>query len=62
MVIYSRKIMIHYQSQDDASYHANQHARIAISLLHIPFVFAQIMRQQILHSIQMERYEANRVM
>jgi hypothetical protein len=34
-----KKITIHHRSQGDASYHVQQHARIAIVLLHTPFVF-----------------------
>jgi hypothetical protein len=31
--------MIHRQSQDNASYHVRQHARMMISLLYLRFLF-----------------------
>jgi hypothetical protein len=34
-----KKTMTHYRSHDDASHHVRQHARMAISLLHTPFIF-----------------------
>jgi hypothetical protein len=34
-----KKTMTHHLSQEDASYHVRQHARMVISLLHSPFVF-----------------------
>jgi hypothetical protein len=37
--MYSRETMTHYRSQDDASHHVPQHARMAASLLHTPFIF-----------------------
>jgi hypothetical protein len=37
--MYSRKTMTHRQSQDDASYQVRQHARMATSFSHTPFVF-----------------------
>jgi hypothetical protein len=39
MMMYSRKITAHHRSQNDANYHVQQHARMAMSLLHTPFVF-----------------------
>jgi hypothetical protein len=37
--MYSRKTVTHHWSQDDASSHVQQHTKMAISLLHTPFVF-----------------------
>jgi hypothetical protein len=37
--MYSRKITIYHHSQNDTNYHVQQHARMIILLLHIPFIF-----------------------
>jgi hypothetical protein len=57
--MYQRKTTTHHQSQDDASDHVPQYARMAIYFLHIPFVFGTIRAQQMRHPTQMERFEFN---
>jgi hypothetical protein len=57
--MYQRKTTTHRQSQDDASYHFRQHARMATYFLHTPFVFGKITAQQMRHPTQMERFESN---
>jgi hypothetical protein len=37
--MYLRKTMTYHRSQDDASYHVQQHARMITLLLHTHFVF-----------------------
>jgi hypothetical protein len=59
MMMHQRKATTHHQSQDDASYYVQQHARMAIYFLHTPFVFGQITAQQMRHPAQMERFESN---
>jgi hypothetical protein len=58
--MYQRKTMAHHQSQDYASYHIRQHARMATYFLHTPFVFGKITAQQMRHPTQMERFESNK--
>jgi hypothetical protein len=57
--MYQRKTMTHHQSQDDASHHVRQHARMATYFLHTHFVFGKITAQQMRHPMQMERFESN---
>jgi hypothetical protein len=53
MVMYSRKTVTYHQLQDDPSHHVRQHARMATSLLHTPFIFAEMMHQQMPDPTQM---------
>jgi hypothetical protein len=54
-----RKTTTRHQSQNDASYHVRQHARMAIYFLYTPFIFGKITVQQMRHPTQMERFESN---
>jgi hypothetical protein len=54
-----RTTTTHHQSQDDASHHVRQHARMAKYFLHTPFAFGKIIAQQMRHPMQMERFESN---
>jgi peptide methionine sulfoxide reductase MsrB len=54
--------MIHRQLQDDVNHDVLQYTRKAAWPAHIPSVFAQIMHEQMRHSMQMERFEINKVL
>jgi hypothetical protein len=56
--MHQRKTKTHHQSQDDASHHVRQHARMATYFLHTPFFFGEITTQQMWHPMQMERFES----
>jgi hypothetical protein len=43
--MYQRKTMTHHQSQNDASHHVLQHARMAIYFLYAPFISGKITAQ-----------------
>jgi hypothetical protein len=57
--MYQRKTTTHHLSQDNASHHVRQDARMATYFLHAPFIFAEITAQQMRHPTQMERFESN---